>query len=232
MTVPPDAPNIATSHANHGPPRIRRTASPLRNPNVQNSERLHGEGCWPHPRVHSLSRVGSGATVDTLKTGYPHIQALSQRRKARQAHIPACPAAPVSWQRVAPEPQHASWLWLPPLGPAAAPGPPHALWPRLPSLGMGQLWDRRVPRGSSSRHQGPRQLCHRHMLACRTTHISRHRAAPEPPCASWLQLLPPGRAVAPGRPRPVAPAPVSWHRTAPGPPHVLWARAVGCGLLK
>jgi hypothetical protein len=58
VTVPLGAPNIATSHVNHGPLRIRRTAPLLRNSNVQSSERLHGEGCWPHPRVRSLSRGG------------------------------------------------------------------------------------------------------------------------------------------------------------------------------
>jgi hypothetical protein len=37
-----------------------------------------GKGCWPHPWVRSLSRDGPGATVGTLRTGYPRVQASSQ----------------------------------------------------------------------------------------------------------------------------------------------------------
>jgi hypothetical protein len=60
VTVPPAALNIATSHVDHGPPHICHAAPPLKNINVQNSGRLHGKGCWPHPWVCSLSRGGPG----------------------------------------------------------------------------------------------------------------------------------------------------------------------------
>jgi hypothetical protein len=70
MTVPPGAPNIATSRANRGSPHINCATPPHRNPNIQDSERLHEKGCWPHPRIHSLSRSGPGATVGTLRTRY------------------------------------------------------------------------------------------------------------------------------------------------------------------
>jgi hypothetical protein len=36
---------------------------------------------WPYLSVRSLSQGGSGASVGTLKTRYPHIQALSQDKE-------------------------------------------------------------------------------------------------------------------------------------------------------
>jgi hypothetical protein len=45
VTVPPGAPNIATSCADRGPSRICHAAPPPRNPNVQNSGGLHGKEC-------------------------------------------------------------------------------------------------------------------------------------------------------------------------------------------
>jgi hypothetical protein len=60
VTVPPGALSVATTRADRGPPRIRRAAPRLQNPNVQNSERLHEEGCWSHPWVHNLSWGGPG----------------------------------------------------------------------------------------------------------------------------------------------------------------------------
>jgi hypothetical protein len=114
VTVPPGAPNIATSYADHGPARISRAAPPLQNPNVQNSERLHGKGCWPHPRVRSLSRGGAGGHSRCPEDRVPPLTSS----KSRRARMPACPVAlaPVSRLRRAPEPLHASWLQLLPLG--------------------------------------------------------------------------------------------------------------------
>jgi hypothetical protein len=60
VMVPPCAPNITMSHADRGLPCICHAPPSPRNPNVQNLERPHGKGCWPHPRVRSLSRCGPG----------------------------------------------------------------------------------------------------------------------------------------------------------------------------
>jgi hypothetical protein len=63
--------------------------------------------------------------------------------------------------------------------------------------------------------------------------VSCLRVAPEPPHASWLQLLPPGPGVTPGPPRvPWASAPASWLRAALELPRVPWAGSTGCELLK
>jgi hypothetical protein len=105
--------------------------------------------------------VGLGATVGTLKIRYPRIQASSQRRKARRAHMPACPTAPISWHRAAPESLvphgDSSGISTCPMAPApifrhrTAPGLPRAPWPRLPSPSTGQLCGCHVPRGRSCR---------------------------------------------------------------------------------
>jgi hypothetical protein len=42
-----------------------------------------GKGCWPHSWVHNLSWGGPGATVGTLRTGYPCVQASSQDNGSR-----------------------------------------------------------------------------------------------------------------------------------------------------
>jgi hypothetical protein len=78
VTVLPGALNIATSHADRAPPCIYRATPPLRNPNVQNSERLHEKDVGPTRGFAASPGVGPGATVDTLKTRYPCVQALSQ----------------------------------------------------------------------------------------------------------------------------------------------------------
>jgi hypothetical protein len=45
-----------------------------------------GKGCPPPLRVRSLSQGGHGATVGTLRTRYPRVQALSQYNGS---HLPA-----------------------------------------------------------------------------------------------------------------------------------------------
>jgi hypothetical protein len=151
VTAPPGASNIATSRADRGLPRICHAAPPPRNPNVENSERLHGKGRWPHPRVHNLYQGGPRGHCRYPEDQIPTRTSSKSRRKTRWAHIPVCPTAPVSWHRAAPEPPRASWLQLPPPGPTAALGPPHAPWPRLLSPGTEQLWDCHMPHGPGSR---------------------------------------------------------------------------------
>jgi hypothetical protein len=130
VTVLPGALNIAMSHADRAPPCIYRATPPLRNPNVQNSERLHEKDVGPTRGFTASPGVGSGATVDTLKTRYPCVQALSQdeRQDRRVCRL-----------RGAPELPRASWPWL-------------------PSPRSGQLQSRHVSHGSSSHHQAPGQL--------------------------------------------------------------------------
>jgi hypothetical protein len=116
-------------------------------------------------RWKSLSKHGN---VSQILCRYPEDRILPRtssksRQKTRWVYMPACPTAPVSWHRAAPEPPRASWLQLPPPGPAAAPGPPRASWPLLSSPGTGQLQDCHVPHGSSSCHQGQQQLWDRHV---------------------------------------------------------------------
>jgi hypothetical protein len=112
---------------------VTRAALPIQNNKVKKLETQHGKRYWPHPRVRSLSRVGLGATVGTLKTGYPHIQALSQDEgQDGRSFAPTClmAPAPASWLKAAPEPPCATWLQL---------SPPSS----------GHLWSRHVSRGSS-----------------------------------------------------------------------------------
>jgi hypothetical protein len=94
VTVLPGTLSIAMSHADHGPPRICHATPPPRNPNVQNSERLHGKGCWPHPRVHSLSRGGPGGHCRNPEDRIPPRTSSKSRRKTRRAHMPRVPRLP------------------------------------------------------------------------------------------------------------------------------------------
>jgi hypothetical protein len=132
VMVLPGAPNIATSCMNRGPPRICRTVSLLRNPNVQNIERLHKIGCWPSHGFAASPGVGPGATVGTLNTGYPRVQAPSQdeRQDGR-----TCP--------------HILWLPSPSTGLLQSRQVSHGFSSR--HQGPRQLRDRHVPRGPSSR---------------------------------------------------------------------------------
>jgi hypothetical protein len=132
VTVPPGTPNIAMSHADRGPPRVCHPAPLLRDLNVQNSVRLHGKGCWPHPRVHSLSRGGPEGHCRYPEDRVPPCTSYESRRKTRWACV-----------------SRGSGSRLPAQG---APEPPRAPWPRLPSPGSGQLQSRHVPHDSSSRH--------------------------------------------------------------------------------
>jgi hypothetical protein len=79
--------------------------------------------------------MGLGATIGTLKTGYPRIQALSQGKKqgvythaATQAVAPGL-ASLLRW----------------------APGPSRALRLQLPLPSPGQLWGRHMSCSPSSR---------------------------------------------------------------------------------
>jgi hypothetical protein len=85
--VPPCALGIAMTRVNHRPPRIRRAAPPLQNPNIQNSERLHGEGCRPHTRVRNLSRGGPGGHCWYPEDRTPpHISFKSKTKGKMGAH--------------------------------------------------------------------------------------------------------------------------------------------------
>jgi hypothetical protein len=87
-----------------------------------------GKGCWPHLRIHSLSRGGPGATVSTLRTGYPRIQALSHDNGSR------LPAKGSSEATVCPRgsAQHRGRHVPPWLG--AALGPPRVTWAPAPTF--------------------------------------------------------------------------------------------------
>jgi hypothetical protein len=97
--------------------------------------------------------VGPGATVGTVKIGYPAYKlqvktkdkmgvharvshgsgsCLSAQESSGAATCPMNPAR-LSWLRAAPEPLRASWLQLPPPGPGAAPGPSRAPWALAPA---------------------------------------------------------------------------------------------------
>jgi hypothetical protein len=156
VMVPPGAPNIATSRVNHRPPRVRRTAPPLQNPNVQSSERLHWEGCWSHPRVHSLSQDGPWDHCWYPKDRIPLRTSSKSKMKdktgaharvPRSSHLLAQGSSGAATCLIASAPStraHDS------SGAATCPVAP------APTPGTGQLWDCRMRRGSSSRHQGPR----------------------------------------------------------------------------
>jgi hypothetical protein len=128
VTVPPGAPNIATSCANHGSPRINRVAPSLRNPNVQDSERLHGKGCWHHPRVHRLSRDGPEGHCRYPKDRVPPRTNSKLRQKAGQ----------LRGRRVFPR------LRCPPPGSGQLRGHHVSPWFQLPPPDSGQLRGRHV----------------------------------------------------------------------------------------
>jgi hypothetical protein len=94
VTVPSGTSNIATSRTIHGSPHFNRAAPPLRNRNVPGSERLLGKGCWPHPRVRSLSRGGPGGQCRYPEDRVPPHTSSKSRQKIRRAHMPTCPMAP------------------------------------------------------------------------------------------------------------------------------------------
>jgi hypothetical protein len=144
VMVPPSDPNIATSRVDRGPPCICHATPPLRNPNVQCSERLYGKGCWSHPRVHNLSRGGSGGHCRYLEDQVPPRTSFESRQKTRRMHMPACLVA------LAPASQAQ--------GSSGA-----ATCPVAPSPGSAQLRSRHVFHGSSSHHQAPGQLRDRHV---------------------------------------------------------------------
>jgi hypothetical protein len=73
-----------------------------------------GKDAGPTRRFTISPGVGPGATVGTLKTRYPHVQASNQDERQDGC---TCP--------------HVSWLWLPPPRLRGAPEPPRAPWPRL-----------------------------------------------------------------------------------------------------
>jgi hypothetical protein len=61
--------------------------------------------------------VGPGATVGTLQTGYPYIQALSQgKERDVYPRVATCTAAsdPAFLPRWAPAPSRVKWLQTPP----------------------------------------------------------------------------------------------------------------------
>jgi hypothetical protein len=116
--------------------------------------------------------VGPGATVSTLKTGYPRIQALSQGKEqgiypcaATQA-VALGLASLLRWalalsrvlqlQLPLPSPGHLRGCHMScgsvsRCQPGAAPGPPRVLWLQLPLPSPGQLQGRHVSCGLSSR---------------------------------------------------------------------------------
>jgi hypothetical protein len=154
MTVLPGAPNITTTRANRGPPRIRRTAEPLQNPNVQSSERLHGEGCWPHLWVHSLSWGGPGGHCRYLKDRVPPRISFKSKMKdktgaharmSRGSHLLAQGSSRAATCLIAPAPatraRGNSETATCPVASAPiswhreAPGPSRASWLQLPPPG-------------------------------------------------------------------------------------------------
>jgi hypothetical protein len=95
---------------------------------------LSQKGCWPHLRVRSLSRGGPGATVGTLRTEYPRVQASSHDNGSR------LPAEGSSEATVCPRgsAQHRGRHVPPRLG--AALGPPRVTWAPAPTF-----WRRAAP---------------------------------------------------------------------------------------
>jgi hypothetical protein len=81
---------------------------------IKTQKSCAGKGCWPHPRVRNLSRGGPGATVGTLRTGYPRVQASSQDNGSRlpaegSSEASMCPrgSGSRSWLGAAPRPPRA-----------------------------------------------------------------------------------------------------------------------------
>jgi hypothetical protein len=119
--VSPGAPNIATSRVNRGSPHVNHSAPPFQNPNVQDSKRLHGKGCWPHPWVRSLFRGGSKSHCRYPEDRVPPRTSSKSKQKTSRARVPACPKAPaptsrqLQGRRVSPQlrlPPPDSWqLW-------------------------------------------------------------------------------------------------------------------------
>jgi hypothetical protein len=95
VTVPPGASNITTSCVNHGLPRINRAAPSLQNSNIQDTERLHGKGCWPHPRARSLSWGGPGGHCRYPKDRVPPRTSSKSRQKPGQ--LRSCRMSPQLW---------------------------------------------------------------------------------------------------------------------------------------
>jgi hypothetical protein len=78
---------------------------------------IAGKDAGPTHGFTASHGVGPGATVDSLKAEYPHIQALSQDKgQDGRSFAPTCPVAPApaSWLRAAPEPPCVPWLQPPP----------------------------------------------------------------------------------------------------------------------
>jgi hypothetical protein len=135
--VPSGTPCTAASHADRGSPRVcwqgRTTALKYQGTKFRKAAREKDVG--PTHGFTASPKVGPGATIDTLQTGFPCIQALSWDEGQ---DVRSC--TPVCLVTLAPD----SWL-------GAAPGPPCVPWLQLPPVGLGQLRSCHMSRGSSSR---------------------------------------------------------------------------------
>jgi hypothetical protein len=160
---------------------------PLRNNKVQSSEKQHGEICWPDPRVRCLSRGGPGGHCRYPEDRVPPYTNSKSRQRTRRglthAHVfcgsssyllaqgssgtATCPMAlaPASWPRAALQPPRVPWLQL---------------WPP----GSGQLWDRHMSHGSSSRFLAQGSFA---ATTCPVAPAlaSWLKAAPETSCVPW-----------------------------------------------
>jgi hypothetical protein len=109
-----------------------------------------GKDNGPTHRFTTSPRVGPGATIGTLKTGYPRLQALSQDEGTRRALMRTHVSRGSSSHLLA---QDSSGATTCPTASAlasrlrAAPEPPRVLWLQLSPPGLGRLRGHHVSRG-------------------------------------------------------------------------------------
>jgi hypothetical protein len=129
-TVPSGTPCTAASHADRGSPRAcwqgRTTALRYQGTKFRKAAREKDVG--PTHGFTASPKVGPGATIDTLQTGFPCIQALSwDKGQDVRSCTPVClvtldpdswlgaamcpvAPAPTCWFGAASEPPHVPWL--------------------------------------------------------------------------------------------------------------------------
>jgi hypothetical protein len=166
-----------------------RCTTTLKSQHIKTQNGCAGKGCWPHPRVRSLSRGGPGGHCRYPEDRVPPRTSFKSRQR-----LP--PPAEGSFEVVTCPHGSGSYSWL-----GAAPGLPRVPVARPPAPGSEQLRGRNVSprlglplpaRGSSGAVMCPHglgQLRGRHVLLGPRHPPSDTRAAPELPRVTWAQRV-------------------------------------------
>jgi hypothetical protein len=107
-------------------------------PTYKTQKGYTGKGCWPHPRVRSLSRSGTRGHCRYPEDRVPPRTSSKSRQRTRQARVPMCPEAPVPASRLGatgPPRVLAATASASQFG--AAPGPPRATMAPAPASRLG-----------------------------------------------------------------------------------------------